>query len=373
MNWGNKRTTPATADQPRYTPLAFKPDMAEAARRWAAYLAGDLIDRPLVCVTAPREGRTAPPGMGYRDRVCGDLDRVIENALQSAAATFFGGEAIPGMWTSFGPDEIAVFCGSEFLWDQGSEGTNWSRPVIKEWAASLPLRLHVDHPLWQRMLTLYRTAAERVAGKMLLGHLDLHTNMDLVAALRGPERLCMDLVDRPEIIDRAMLDARAVFRKVWAEIAAAGRMYERGHCTGLYSMEGASVVSCDFICMISPDMFRRWVLPAFAEEAAIVKHAFFHWDGPGALVHADDLLSCQGLHTFGYVPTVGPGGRIRHIECLDLLKRIQAAGKAVQAIGTPEEVKAMHQELRPEKVMFCTNASSQREAEDLLAWFARHT
>lgn len=358
---------------PAPVPLLFKRDMPEAARRWEAYLAGEIIDRPLVCVTAPRPGMAGAPGASYHDRVFGDLDSIIDNALKSNAATYFGGEAVPALWTSFGPDEVAVFCGSEFEWNAASPDTNWSKPVVHDWESFLPLRLKEDHPLWQRMLGFYRKAAEKAAGKALLTHLDLHTNMDLVAALRGPQRLCEDLLDRPEMIDRAMLDARAVFRKVWHEIAEAGRMYETGHCAGLYSMEGASIVSCDFICMMSPPMFRRWVLPAFEEEAAIVRHAFFHWDGPGALVHADALFGCAGLHTFGYVPTVGPGGRIEHIKHLDVLKRIQAAGKAVQAIGTPDEVKAMHRELRPEKTMYCTNTATPAAAEALLEWFVKNT
>jgi hypothetical protein len=356
-----------------FAALEFKPDMAEAARRWAAYRAGSLVDRPLVCVTAPREGRKGPPGKGYRDRVFGDLDAAIGNALEGAAACFYGGEAVPSFWTSFGPDEIAVFCGAELAWDDRSEGTNWSKPIVEDWATALPLRLQEEHPLWQRMLRLYQKAAERLEGKMLIQHLDLHTNMDLLAALRGPQRLCLDLVDQPEWVDRAMASARAVFRELWRRIADAGRMDERGHCSGLYAMEGAAVLQCDFICMMSPLLFRRWVLPALEEEAQIARNVFFHWDGPGALVHERDLMASKGLHTFGYVPTVGPGGRIEHIKHLDLLKRVQAAGKSVQAIGTPDEVKAMHRELRPDRVMYCTDCKTQAEAEELLRWFVRNT
>jgi hypothetical protein len=31
----------------QFVPLEFKPNMAEAAARWKAYLAGEIIDRPL--------------------------------------------------------------------------------------------------------------------------------------------------------------------------------------------------------------------------------------------------------------------------------------------------------------------------------------
>jgi hypothetical protein len=53
--------------------LAFKPDLAEAARRWEAFLHGDLIDRPVVCVTAPRRGVPPVPALTYHEghRVAG--------------------------------------------------------------------------------------------------------------------------------------------------------------------------------------------------------------------------------------------------------------------------------------------------------------
>jgi hypothetical protein len=302
--------------------------------------------------------------------VFGDMDEIVDGMLRSAEATFYGGEAIPAGWLSFGPDEIAVFCGAELAWSDDSGDTNWSVPCVENWEDALPLRLREDHPLWLRMLELYRRAAERTAEKMLLAPLDLHTNMDLLAALRGPQRLCLDLLDCPELIDRAMADARAIFRQVWQEIARAGQMDEGGYCHLAYSMEGAAVLQCDFCCMVSPEMFGRWVLPAVEEEAEIVRHAVYHWDGPGALVHTDALLASKGLYALSYVPGAGRGS---HMDYLDLLQRVQVGGKAVQVCGSPDEIKQMHRELRPDRAIYCTGTGSQAEAEQLLEWFVKNT
>jgi hypothetical protein len=351
-------------------PLSFKPDLEAAAARWDAFYAGEIIDRPLVCVTAPRPGCTPLPFPTYQERVFDDIDALITRVLARCEAIFWGGEAVPAWMPTFGPDEIAVFCGAELRWSGDDSDTNWSVPCVEDWERSLPLRLQTDHPLYQRLLTLYRRAADRMAGKMLLSILDLHTNMDLLAALRGPQRLCVDTLDRPEWIDRAMVDARAIFPQVWDAVRAAGRMDELGYCHSFYSMEGAATLQCDFACMISPAMFGRWVMPALEEEAEIVKHAMYHWDGPGAVVHTPDLLASRGLHTMSYVPGDGHGPHIRHLA---LLKRVQAGGKAVQVWGTPDEIKFMHRELRPEKVCYFTHAASQAEAERLLEWFVRET
>lgn len=147
-------------------------------------------------------------------------------------------------------------------------------------------------------------------------------------------------------------------------------MDANGYCHVLYSMEGAAFLQCDFAALISPAMFKRWVLPALEEEAEIVKHAVYHWDGPTALVHADLLAHSRGLHTMSFVPGDGNG---THIDFLPVLKRMQAAGKAVHVWGTPEQMKALHRELEPNKVMYCTTADSEKEADELLQWFVQHT
>jgi hypothetical protein len=357
-------------------PLEFKPDLEESARRWDAYIAGELIDRPVVCVNAYYPDRQGRAGHNYHDLVYGDMDYVIETALLNAWATWHGGESTPAACFSFGPDEIAVYCGAELEFAPDSGNTNWSHPFVENWAEALPLRFNEQHPLWQRQLEFYRRAAVKTAGKMLLSPIDLHTNMDILAPIRGSQRLCMDLLDTPELIDRAMADARAIFPKVWYGVAEAARMAERGYSGGaIYSMEGSATLSCDFCCMVSPAMFRRWILPALEEEAAIVKHAFYHWDGPGALKHIDALCESKALHTLGYVPTVSPEteNRMMHIRCLDLFKECQRRGKAMQFIGTPEECKLAHRELDPRKVMYCTWTETPEAGEELLKWFVKHT
>jgi 5-methyltetrahydrofolate--homocysteine methyltransferase len=353
-----------------YASLAYKPDLADAAKRWEAFYAGEIIDRPILCVTAPRDGRKVPPSPSYRARVHDDIDQVIDRAIAVAEATYWAGDAIPAFMPSFGPDEIAVFCGATLEWSNDSGDTNWSKPFVHDWKKDLPLRLHEDHPLWQRMLALYRRAAERMAGKMLLMPPDLHTNLDLLSAVRGPQRLCLDLVEQPAMIDRAMMDARAIFPQVWNAVRKAGRMDELGYCHQIYSMQGAAFLQCDFAALISPLMFKRWVLPALEEEAQLVKHCVYHWDGPSALVHADVLIKSRGLHTLSYVPGDGNG---THLDYIPLLKRLQEGGKAVHVWGTPEEMKLLHSELQPERVMYVTSTSSQDEADALVEWFVKHT
>lgn len=355
------------------TTLEFKPDLSDAARRWAAYLAGGMVDRPLVLIAAPRQGftwDTLPPENTYRDRFMGDIDQVLDRTLTRAAAIWYGGEMMPAFRPSLATDEVAAVCGAHIEWSQESGDTNWSEPCVSDWDAALPLQIKTDSPAWQRLMKLLERAAQRLEGRMLIEHLDLHTNMDLLMAMRGSQRLCMDLIDQPEAIDRAMTSARAVFRPLWDAVAQAAKMKERGYCHWMYSREPAGILQCDFSCMIGGDMFRRWVMPALEEETAVVKHALYHWDGPDAVQHADDLLSIKGLHTLSYVPGAGHGGSMDYI---DLYQRVQAAGKAVQLWASPDQIKVLHRKLRPEKTMYFTTTPTQAKGEELLDWLVKNT
>ncbi len=343
--------------------LSLKPDFAETARRWDAFYAGDLLDRPIVCVTAPADDVEPVEGINYHDRAFGDIDALVDRGLRGIRNAQYLGEALPVYWISFGPDEIAVFCGAELAWSADSGDTNWSVPCVEDWART-EIRIDAANPLWQRLLAFYRCAAEKVAGHALLTMPDLHSNMDLLAALRGPQRLCEDLLDCPEAIDTAMLQARAVFPVLWDAVWQAGRFDAIGY------KQAFTTLQCDFSCMISPPMFRRWVLPALEEEAAIVGRVQYHWDGPGALVHTADLLASRGLHTMAYVPGDGHGNHDHYVE---LYQRVQAGGKAVAVGGTPEQCKFMHRALRPEKTVYWTHTDTRAEAEELLAWFVRNT
>jgi len=215
--------------------------------------------------------------------------------------------------------------------------------------------------LWLRMQKLMDMCAESMAGRMLFNPLDLHTNMDLLLAMRGGERLCTDLIDFPDVIDAAMEQTMAVFDRVYS------RAYK---AYGLPAISGVTL-QCDFSCMISTSMFRRFALPYLEREAEYFDgRVSYHWDGVTALTHTDDLIASKGLYVMAFVPGAGNG---THSDYLDLYEKIQKGGKAVAVWGSADEAKLMHKRLRPEKTVYDVGVSSEAEAEELLEWFKDNT
>ena len=351
--------------------LTFKPDMEDAAKRWEAYWQRELTDRPVVRAECWKDGFTPKKivGYGYYENVHSDIDELLDNALYNAGGRYYAGESIPNYFSSFGPDEIAAFCGGTLQWHEDSMGTNWSAPFVEDWETALPLALDREHPLWLRMVTLAEKSAERFGGKLLSFNVDYHSNMDILLAARGAENLCMDLLDAPELIDRAMENARAIFKELWDETRRICQKDRDGFYYDGYSEQSVCVLSCDFCCMVGQEMFRRWVLPTLEYEASLVDHSIYHWDGPRALTHYEDLMSVSKIHTLSFVPDPFE----RHMKYVDLYKDIQSRGKSVSVWGPPDELKLLHRELDPTKTMYMAQVETPAEADAILDWFAKNT
>ena len=131
----------------------------------------------------------------------------------------------------------------------------------------------------------------------------------------------------------------------------------------VYSSKKSAVVQCDFSCMISPEMARKYVIPSIEREIEFLDHSVYHYDGKQALGHFEDVLSIKKLHCVQWVP--GDGEK-RTVYWMDLLKRIQKAGKSVWCYDwTAEEILA-DKELIPEQTVFSLSLPTEAQAREFL-------
>lgn len=354
------------------TSLQLKPDFDAARQRWLAFWQHEIIDRPCCLVRAPRAGvarRQRPPYMaGAKD----DLRGATRQVVTWAESIYWGGEAIPNYTPSFGPDMMAAFLGAPLIFPDEGTGTNWAQACIDSWESTLPLRLDPDNHWWKRMQEFCRVLGEECLGKLIVAHLDLHSNMDALLAMRGAERLCLDLMDVPELIDQAMAQVRALYVPVYQRLYEYAGMARSGTCGWVpaYHPVRTNTIQCDFSALIGPEHFRRWALPALAEEASFLGHCAYHLDGPDCLVHLDDICAIEGIECIQWVP--GAGAK-PFIEWMDLLKHIQSRGVSVWVPCNVNEIKLYHAELRPQLVCYDCWAPDEASAEATLAWLQANT
>jgi hypothetical protein len=352
--------------------LEFKPDFDDAKQHWLAFWEQEIIDRPCCVIRAPKEGVTPVGGPGYLAGAREDFGPLVERIVASAATVWWGGDAMPSYTPSFGPDMFAAWLGAELKFDPRNYGTDWVEACVDDWDQWLPLALDPNNPWWRRMLDFCAALAEAFEGKMLVAHLDLHSNTDALSAMREPSKLCLDMIDEPETVERAMRDVRALYQPIYDGLYQAARMDRYGTCGWVpaYHPVRTNTIQCDFAALIGPEHFRQFVLPALEEEAAYLGHCVYHYDGPECLVHLDDICSVAGLDCIQW--TTGARNKGFH-EWMDLLKEIQAKGKSLWVPCDPESVKVFHRELKPNMVFYDCYARSEKQGEEVLRWLVENT
>jgi hypothetical protein len=359
--------------------LQYKPDFEETKVAWRHFWAREKWKRPLVVANVPRDPAhtvpwdESPYNLHYYLKFTGDwaeylrrIDRWLEHRLWLA-------EAVPFFDFDFGPDEFAAFLGAPLKFELASSSTSWVEPIIEDWRA-FEFKLDPANPVWTRMRELARQMAQHARGRYLVGTCDLHSNADTLSALRHGEQLCMDFFDQPEQIDRAMRAVRRLYQPVYDGLyEASGSNTATGSIGWIptWSDGKFASVQCDFLCMVSPAISRQFIIPALAEEAAFLDHCIYHLDGPGALPHLDDILAIQDIDAIQWV---SGAGQKPMWQWLDVLKRCQQAGKALQIFDLNcEQAKQVHHELGPAGVVYCVAAKTAAEVEDLSRWLERNS
>jgi len=188
--------------------------------------------------------------------------------------------------------------------------------------------------------------------------------------MRGGVGLCTDLMDVPELIDRAMAQVQSTYAPIDMALREAGRMV--GACGRIpaYHPDRTNTIQCDFAALIGPEHFRRWALPALEEEAAHLRRCLMHYDGPEMLIHLDDVCAIPGLECIQWQPGARNGP---FMDWLDLIQRIQAKGLAVHVPCNTEDIRIYHRELDPALVYYRCTAPNQAEAEATLDWLVDNT
>ena len=313
--------------------LTTKPDLQECLDRVEAWWDGHLLDRPPVTlhVDSGRPVRqVTPPGGSWRERKL-DVDYVLDCAAAQIETGDFRAETFPKFIPNLGPEICAAAYGCEL---EFSETTSWSVPCaagIRDAGAMTP---DLDCPYWSVIREMTEESLARGDGRWITGVTDLHTQGDLLAALRDPQALAMDFADDlPGVRDacRHLTPHFSIFfDDLYGRIAAAGQPCMTWGVA--ISRKRMYYLNCDFICMISPAMFAETILPAIEWESRQLDRTIFHLDGPDALKHLDVLLELPTLDAVQWVYGAGAG---RAADWIDVYRRILAAGKRVEvhAVG----------------------------------------
>ena len=315
-------------------------------------------DKPLADVPAPAPA----PDL---ETAWLDPEHRRQKSEHALAHRWYGGDAFPSFDPIIGPGSLGTFLGARPVLEPT---TVWYEPCIDDPDSYPAIVFDPDDNEWlDKHLALIDVGLESAQGRYPVGMPDLIENVDVVAAMRGSEQTLFDMIERPAWVERAVDEINQAFFDAF-DLLYDRITFDGGNifqAFGLWGPGKTAKVQCDFACMISVDMFDRFVAPALQTQCDWLDYAMFHLDGTNAMQHLDTLLAIDSLDAIEWTPQAGieGGGNPRWY---DLYKRIKAGGKAVQAVGVrPDEVVPLLDAVGPEGMFICTGAPSQADAQAL--------
>ena len=194
--------------------------------------------------------------------------------------------------------------------------------------------------------------------------------MDVIAGVLGAEPTLEAMIEQPEAIlavrDRMMAWSRQTFEEGFAMFKGK----QEGDIDWMSLWTPGSVVSsqCDMSAMISPAMFREFVVPELTDLYNHLDYGIYHLDGPDAIRHVDALLDIQKLDLIQWVPGTRHGEPQfgNPLNWIDLYRRIQQGGKKVIVYCSPDQVKPLLDKLDRNRVYLSLYCPDESAAEAVL-------
>jgi len=302
------------------------------------------------------------------ERYCNAAYRAAQNHHR-LSRSIFPLDVLPSATTDLGPGSLALFCGSK---PGFAEDTVWFYPCIEDIAEPEnlpPLRFDPTSSWWKTTESIMTACAEKARGKYIVGCPDLIENMDVLSSLRGAQTLMIDMLERPEWIEKKIWEINQVYFEAYQRIYDIIKLPDGSSTFGAFYIWGlgkTAKVQCDASAMFSPDMYKQFVVPALTAQCEWLDHSLYHLDGTQAMCHLDALLSIEPLDAIEWTPQAGiePGGNKRWH---DLYKRILAAGKSVQVVNVElHDIKPLIDAIGTDGVYMLIQFKDQKEADQAL-------
>ena len=309
-----------------------------------------------------------PAADSVQDAYCNAPMRAQRNHWD-LAHRLFPCDALPLSGTDLGPGSLALCLGCE---PSFSRQTVWFEPCIQDVSEpeSLPPFQFDPANRWWRVHEETLKACAQLAGDhYMVACPDLVENIDILAAMREPQTLLMDMIERPEWVEQKMVEINQVWFDVYQRIYDIISLDDGSAAFGAFSIWGpgkTAKVQCDASAMFSPEMFRRFVVPTLDEQCRWLDYSIYHLDGTQALCHLDALLEIDALDAIEWTPQTGieAGADPRWY---DLYRRILKAGKSVQIMSVGvDNMLPLLDAIGGQGVYLMTGFSNAAHAEEIM-------
>lgn len=271
-------------------------------------------------------------------------------------------DMLPVANTQLGPGSLAAILGGVF---EGGEDTIWIHPNPNY---TDEITFDDSNANWLLHKELLKACKAKAKGNYYVGMPDLMEGMDVLAAIKGTDKVLLDTVMQPEILEKQMQQINDIYFRVFDELYDIIREGdEMAFCYfSAWAPGKMAKLQCDISTMINEDDYRRFALPFLREQCQKIDYTLYHLDGVGAQHHLPALLEIKELNAIQWTPGVGEpqGGSPKWY---DLYRRILNAGKSIMACWvTLDELRPLLENIGTDGVHLEMDFHNEDEVEQAL-------
>jgi hypothetical protein len=209
--------------------------------------------------------------------------------------------------------------------------------------------------------------AKEGKGKFFVSMSDNASAADALAYLRGTDKLLMDFLEDKENVKKTKDNVLKEWLYTEREFYDISKdCNEGGSCVGrlnTWAPDYHTHIQCDLSVMISPEIYKEFILDELRVMCDSLDHSIYHLDGIEQLRHLDMLLSLEKLDMIQWTQVEGQKSPTEYIP---VLKKIQAAGKCLHLSCSGKDAVTLMTELSSKGLYIVTGAANEEDADDLL-------
>ncbi len=253
----------------------------------------------------------------------------------------FYAEGFMDFKVNLGPGSLALYVGAEpsFSWD-----TLWYKEISEEdWEKLLEQKFEIDSFWIEKHIKLIEDIKALTNDEFFIPMPDIVESIDTMAALRGAQELCYDLIDEEEKMKEYIEKFDDYYLKVYKKFYDV--VSEKTGGTGYAGFkvwgEGKTAkMQCDFCALMNPYQFEEFVMPSMRKECEFFDRPFYHLDGVDAIRHLDNLLTIENLRAIQWTHGVCKPDGLSEDWYEPIYDKVIAAGKSLYLLVDERDAKS---------------------------------
>ena len=336
-------------------------------KKGEAFWANEAIDRCFLFVSSTEGAQKNFFETNDLKKQWTDFNFRYDGVIKSTSNIKYYAEGFYNTFVNFGPGILTACIGGDY---EFALDTVWfdKYSIINDWDNAPNLKLNTTSDLWCYATEHTDKFCDKNSGDYLTSMTDIGGNFDVLAALRGTQELLYDLYDYPQKVMSAIKTIQPLWKKTYDHFYNILSTKQGGMTTWMpiWSSKRYYPLQCDFSAMISPDMFKDYVLEDLRDQAQYLDRSIYHLDGPNEIPHLPYLLSIKEINAIQW--TSGAGNASISDECwFEMYRQIQKAGKGLVLLGVePLKVENLIKNLSTKGLFIHTECEDDNLAVDIV-------